>query len=434
MILSVGLVWGFVLGAQGELTLEQCAELAGRYHPRLTAAAHHVRVSEARVGQARSGSLPMVDVTVSYARATSNFTGAPGSLPESFLTNPAYAPIGSNTSFNSWGGAMTARHTLFDFGRTGGAIQAEQRSVEASEASRRLVKSELAYELTRAYYQCLQAQHVVGVREDSVRQMAQHLARAKTKFAAGDRPKTDVTKAEVDLANAKLALIQSQSDIKVAWLGLQQAIGFPSEPLPDRVAERVEPVVNITMGTEAAVSQALAQRPELALIQLQIAGAQYREIVAESGFYPTLGALAQYDWRGREFPLTHNWFIGMSLTVPVFSGFLTTFHVDETRAATEALRAQSQTVTQAIRVEVEQAITQLQTMAEQVKAAEVVVRHAVDHLELTQSRYDAGAGSLVDLTDAQVALNAAEVQRIRAQTEYAVAKARWERALGSLTL
>lgn len=431
LILSVGML---ATAAEPDLTLERCLILAKQCHPRLVASANQVQVAEARVGQARSGALPNVEIGLTYARATSNFARIPGLLPESFLTDPTLVTTETDRSFNSLAGVIAAKHTVFDFGRTAGSIEAEQGQVAALQSVRREVERQLAFEVIQEYYRCLQIQQVMAVREEAVKQMTQHLDRAKTQYQVGKRPQTDVTKAEVDVANAKLALIEAVSDGKVAWLGLQQAMGFPTEPLSSRVARRIEPVVAVTLGAEIAVARALEHRPELAAIQLEIRSAEFREVVAQSGFYPTLSTQAQYDWRGQEFPLTHNWYIGMSLTFPVFTGFLATYQVEEARARTAALRAQSKTVTQAVRVEVEQAAAQLQAMAERVKAAEVVVIHATEHLALTQSRYDAGAGSLMDLTDAQMASNAAEVQRIGAQTAYAVAKARWSYAMGELSL
>ena len=81
-----------------------------------------------------------------------------------------------------------------------------------------------------AYYNYLLARRLVEVNQEAVRRNIQSLERARGFFEVGTRPKIDVTRAQVDLANAELALVRARNGVAVTFATLNNAIGVPEHP------------------------------------------------------------------------------------------------------------------------------------------------------------------------------------------------------------
>ena len=121
---------------------------------------------------------------------------------------------------------------------------------------------------------------------------------------------------------------------------------------------------------------------------------------------------------------------GATLTVPIFSGFLTPNQVSEARANLMNLQAQEEATRQNIRLEADQAYLSLKLANEQVGVTEKQVSQAKENFDLATGRYQVGVGSPLEVTDAEVLLANAKANYITALYSYKVAEAKIEKAMG----
>ena len=70
----------------------------------------------------------------------------------------------------------------------------------------------------------------------------------------------------------------------------------------------------------------------------------------------------------------------------------------------------------------------MQQGAESIRVADKGLRQARENVELAEGRYATGAGSIIELTDAQASLATAEANRVQALVNYRTAVASLERA------
>jgi len=118
------------------------------------------------------------------------------------------------------------------------------------------------------------------------------------------------------------------------------------------------------------------------------------------------------------------------VNVPVFNGLQTRYQVEEAKANLDVVKANEQSLRQQIRLEVEQAFSNLKEAEERTVAAQVAVRQAEENVELANGRYAAGVGNPIEVTDALVSLSNARTTHIAALTDARIARAGLEKAMG----
>ncbi len=407
------------------LTLEQCVALALKYHPSLQAGQASVEASKARVEQALAAYYPQVNFNTSLNASTFNFVNVGG-------TTRAYTYNWTFTDIFSTG--PTLNQNIYDFGRTSNTVKINRENTKASEQDLINTKQTVVVNVKQAYYGVLQTLRLIQVAEETVKQMQDHLAQAQGFYQAGTHPKIDVTKAEVDLANAQLALIQTRNNYQVAQVTLNNALGFRQD-----LTFAIEDILGfkqMEITPEQILKSAYEQRPEILKLKAQQRAQEATIKFNQAGYYPILSGNAQYLWRTNTIdrwyigPMTWDMILGATLSIPIFSGFLTPNQVAESRATLRNLQAQEEATRQNIRLEADQAYLSLKLAQEQIVVTEKTQIQAQENFELATGRYQVGVGSPLEVTDAETLLANAKANYVTALYNYKVAEAKIEKAMG----
>ncbi|MDP2279250.1 MAG: TolC family protein, partial [Nitrospirota bacterium] len=292
----------------------------------------------------------------------------------------------------------------------------------------RNIKERVVFNVKQAYYGLLQSKQNRDVAEETVKQFDQHLQQAKGFYEAGTKPKFDVTKAEVDLSNARLNLIKAANALKIAKVVLDNAMGMPNAP--EYTIEDALLYQKYNMTLKDAIDKAYENRPDLKSLITKKNAAESSIELAKKGYYPTLSGNAGYDWSGEKLPLQDGWNVGVTITLPIFSGYLTEHQVKEVRAKLNVLKAQEESFRQGVLLEVQQAYLNLREAEERISTAQLIVKQAQENLELANGRYAAGLGNPIEVTDSQIAYSNAKTSHIQALSDYNVAMASLEKAMG----
>jgi outer membrane protein len=404
------------------LTLDQCVAIALKYHPSLAANQATVEAQRARVEQALSAYYPQINFNTGYNASTSNFAVSSGTLLGGPTRNYTFLDV------FSMGPALNM--TIYDFGRTRNSVRINRENVNVSREDLEITRQNVVLNVKTAYYGVLQAQYLIDVAQDVVNQTQQQLNQAQGFFQAGTRPKIDVTNAEVSVANAQLALIQTNNRFAIARVNLNNAMGLRQD-LGFAVDTKIEVAPRITP-LEEILSAAYRQRPEILRVKAQERSQEAAIKQAQSGYYPILSGNAQYLWRSHHIgeDLYWDWILGANLTIPLFSGFLSPNQVAEARATLRNLQAQEESTRQNIRLEAEQAFLDHRVAIEQIEVTRKSVDAAKENYELASGRYHVGVGFPLEITDAEVLLANARANHIQAVYNLKTAEARIEKAMG----
>jgi len=407
-----------------EMSLERLIQLALDNHPSRRSAQAAREGASARLGTAQAAYLPTLSTTLSYSRNTTN--AAAGVSPVTGAPVPRHV---SDSSVNNQNFTATLRQNLFDSFRREGRVEAAREDLRAVDFDLSTTRHNVILNVRQAYYTHLLALRLVQVSEEAVARNEQNLQRAQAFFTVGTRPKIDVTRAQVDLANAKLALVQARNQALTTLAALNNAIGVPNYP-PYRLVEALE--IPVTIGAfEDSTRAALANRTEIQAAQARVRVSEANLKVAQRHFFPILNANASWSYSGQEFPLASNWTAGVFLEVPALDPPRFA-QLNEATANLAAARASEETVKHNVLLEVQQIYADLISARESIEAASVLLQQGRENLALAQGRYEVGVGPLIDVTDAQLAFTQAETQDIQARVNFKRAEARLRKATGAV--
>lgn len=403
------------------LTLERCVEIALKNHPGILAARSNVDLYYARKGLAEAGYYPKVDATAGYSRfkPSSTSTTSIGVLNR----------ISTSHSFEQYSAGISANQTIYDFRKTGTQVNIQNLNIDSAREDLRNTGDQVIFNVKQAYYGVLKEKRNREVAGDTVSQFQQHLAQAKAFYEVGTKPKFDVTKAEVDLGNAQLNLIRANNNLKIARVILNNELG-----VPDAAEFEIEDSLSFqqySMSFQEAIGKAYENRPELKSISFRKNAAEESVRLAKKEYYPVLTGTVSYSWAGEQFAVNDGgWSTGLTLSIPVFSGFSTKAQVAEAKANLLALTANEEVLRQSVLLEVQQSLLNLTEAGERIVVAELTVRQAQENFEIANGRYAAGVGNPIEVTDADVALSNAKTSYNQALYDYKIARASLEKAMG----
>jgi len=392
------------------LTLQQCINTALKNHPAINAAAGTIRQSESKIGQARAGYYPQINIQSDYSRI--------GQAPTSLRSNP----------YNYYSNSLNLNQTLFDFGKTSSSVDIQILTKQSAEADFQNTAASLVLGVKEAYYSFLKAKMSEIVAKETVNQFQQHFDVAEMFFETGKSSKIDVTSAEVNLSNARIQLISVQNALHIARVTLNKAMGLISAPEYD--VEEQFYLEKISISFETALAQAYENRPDLLSTGLKKEALEKGIDLNKKGYLPVLSGNAAYGYAGDDTSMDKSWNVGVALAFPLFSGLSTKYAVDEARANLDVARANEESLRQSVYQEVQSAWLNRREAFERIEAGRIIVRQAEENVELAKGRYETGVGNSIEITDAMIKLNNAKMTYITALSDFSVAQARLEKAIG----
>lgn len=411
-------------GPPRPLSLAECIEIALDTNPALQAARFGVDAAEEAVGAARSPYYPQVDAVAGFHRWDRTIflpAGLERSVPET---------IGET---DEWSGGVSAWYTLYDSGKRRAELLSAQAEAGASAEEALQVRQDIVLLVEEAYFHLLGAIAAKAAAQESLERSEKHFDSAQKRFEAGDVPKADVLRSRVDLADARLTLTRQENLLRIARSELNAAMGlYPA--LPVRIeAEYPDPVNPEQIDLAWALQEAIGNRPEFEKFVRLAEVARHRVEAVEGRYGPRINAEGRYGRRDDEFlPEAEDWSAGVSLSIPLFTGFERTHRVAEAEALEARRRAEKNRVALQVQQEVVATISKLEEAFQAVETTDVMVIDARESLRLIETRYEVRAATMTDLLAAEAALAEAESRHVQALAERQIASARFLRALGKL--
>jgi outer membrane protein TolC len=155
--------------------------------------------------------------------------------------------------------------------------------------------------------------------------------------------------------------------------------------------------------------------------------------VARSGYFPTLTSTAAYGWQSIDQPFAtqpSNWYVGAAMTFPLFEGLSTTYSLNQNKAQLRASLENYEVLRQNVTKEVNQAYLNVKTGWELIRATKKALEASRENLRLAWGRYQAGVGTIIEFTDAQVQFSQADLNFVQALYNYRVYEAQLDKAIG----
>ncbi|UCG12481.1 MAG: TolC family protein, partial [Deltaproteobacteria bacterium] len=242
--------------------------------------------------------------------------------------------------------------------------------------------------------------------------------------------KSDLLRAEVRIAELEQERLQAQSQLEVARAALNAAMGV-------EIDRSFHLTTTLECGTEAPgaletwTSRSIQNRPDLQQIQFQEMIAEEEVKKAKAAHLPGLYLSGSYEINSEDFSETaNNYTLGAVMRFNLFSGLGLQSKVHEAMAMLRQTQAIARQLELGIRVETRQAFFMAQSAYQRIEVARVAVAQAEEGLRIVRNRYESGLFTIVNLLDAEVALQQARTNHFRSLHDFEVAMAQLNLAAG----
>jgi outer membrane protein len=403
------------------LGLRQAVEFALQKHPVVQEGSANLKAATARTEQTRSLYYPQI-----YANA--NSAAGSGRINPRFLVGGGLL----QPNLSTYTAGVLANQRIYDFGYTKDLVESSKLSEQAMGQDMTARQAFTVLNVERAYLNSLKRRRIVQIAEETVRERGAIKSQIDALYRQQLKSKLDLDLVQVELTNAESMLIRARNDLKASFADLNRAIGFVGRE--DYVLEDLSVSPRPQRTLESLIADSLSH-PELQRAKGFSASAEARVQAMKKQYLPTVSAIAsagEYDTfdSNRDVKTGGWWSAGAMVSMPLFTGFLIENQVQEARAQKSAAEAGSMNIEQALTQQVTNAYLDTVTFIQQIKLAQEQVKTAQEALQLSRQRYKLGLGSIVEVTQSEVALTAAQTKLAEAQYDYKIAEATLAYAAG----
>ncbi|MBI5908081.1 MAG: TolC family protein, partial [Burkholderiales bacterium] len=398
------------------LALTEVVDYALCNNPQTRLAWANARVQAAQVGIAESAYLPTLSLSAGRSRNTTD--------------------SGTRITTNQTTGALSANYLLYDFGGRAATLENARQIMAALAATQDATLQSVFLAAVQAYYQWYAGEAAVTAARESEHASRESFKAADARYQIGTGTPADRLQTQTAASQATLTRIQTEGNARTALGTLANAMGLdaqdaptltfapPAAALPDATFER-----NLT----ELITAAKRARPDLAAAEAQVRAAEAGVDVARASGRPSISLTAGNGYTDSGLTgTTRGNSIGVTLSVPLFSGFNTTYRVRSAEAQLEAKAAQRELLAKQVSLEVWRNYFALTTSIAAVHASLDLVASAEASEKVATGRYKAGVGGILELLNAQSALASARQQNIQAVTNWRIAKAALAQAMGQI--
>ena len=436
MLVLVSVVGSFsvVHGQEKTLTIDECVEIALKQNPDLVRGEFTVKMAGKDVTLAFSNFLPQVSSRMGYTHSVAGPRSAFRIDPTTGISVPTTTAEEASWSSSA---AVSVDQSIFNGGYNIFNYSRSRSLKRSAEYNFEDTKQITIYAVKERYYNLLKAEKLLEVAEETLKSSEESYKRAQVLFDVGKAPKSDVLKAKVQLETDRLSLIEAQNQLAVARASLNWVLGFDVDHEIKVVDNLQVPDMEVTY--EDAVESAFTQHPSLRKRQFDVRASKAGIGMAYSQYLPSLSMYYSYSWSHSDFSEIKNifdkdygWYMGVSVSLPIFQGFSRCANLGKAkldyRSSQEALAQTRRDVA----LELKQAYFDVQQAKRKIAVTEDAVEAADEDLRLNKEKYSVGAGTMLDLINAQVSYTSAQSDRIQALYDYKYAIARLQKAMGRL--
>lgn len=415
--------WGFgstaaPVGAQeAVLTLDQAISMALRVAPTAVQAETELALAHAERLETFGSWLPTLGINSAYTNSSNErFDQATGRLVSESYT--AQANMGLDL--------LTGGRRIF---QTRGVNARSEAALENARNQR----SQTILTTTQVYVAAAGAEELVRAAAQRLERAREQLRFAESRLEVGTATRSDVLRAELEMGNAELALVDVESSLRSARLQLGRQVGVQGEVRP--VAGSLPSAPPPLPPLEDVIARAEGNAPAVRSARASLEDRRVARWTARSGYAPSLRLTGQYDWFSFDFPPSQpSWNVRLVASFPVFNGFQREAGLARARAQEAAAEARYRDTVIGVQVAAEDAYREIASAGRRVAIAERGVELAREDLRVQEERYQIGSATILELQTSQVALTDAEIALIRERQALGVAVARLESILGeSLT-
>jgi outer membrane protein len=389
-----------------KLTIQEAESLALKNNPQITVGKLRALVAKQIVRETRSALMPTATLSLTAVDSRAGSRIAAG-----FLNNPVIYPRAA--------AGLAASQLITDFGRTTNLVGSSELSAKAEDENAAATRAQILLLVDQNFYGVLQAKAVLQVAQGTVQSRGAIVDKIQALAQSKLKSDLDLSFVKVDLARARLLQLEAQNNYETSRAGLSALLGFSDE-------QDFEPVEDAaTMDPPAGdvaplIQLAMQQRPEVAALQYDVDSAAKYGRAEHDLVRPTISALAAVGIAPVRDDHIDNWYgaAGVNINIPIFNGFLFNARAKAADFETEIQRQKLTDLRNNIARDVRNSWQQNLQDYQRLEVTRQFREQADQALDLAQTRYNLGLGSIVEYTQAELQQTEAQIADADARYRY----------------
>jgi outer membrane protein TolC len=418
-------------------TLDRAVLTALKQNPDILRAIQEIERSKGVIIQIRAQALPQVNAT-GNGDWTDPRLGS-GGFSSTTGVGGGVGTGGSGQSAWRYDIRILGQQMIFNYG-TIRSIRGTFFQRDSAYFAFRNVLDQIIANVKTQFYQVVVDRALIGVQEEQVQLLESQLKDQQNRFEAGTVPRFNVLQAQVALSNQIPNLITARNNYRIAKLTLAKTLGLDFDPnrkdsSPLEVIGEM-PYTPRDISIVEAIEIGKKNRPFLKQARANVYNQIEQVHVALGGFFPNFNTTGGYEVISGPFSpnignVSRGWLFGLVGNWAIFDSGAAYGQVKQQRALLSETKIVYDDDARQVELEIQQAYSNLLQNKELIQSQEKNVEQALEAVRLAKARLDAGAGTQLDVLNAQVQLATAESTKLQALFGYNSSLAEFDRVTGT---
>ena len=403
------------------LTLNTIISEVVQNHPAVIKAAEDLNVADAKIGIARSMTLPNVDFSSSYSRV--------GPVP---VINVPDLGSFSLVPHDNYSAAFNLNQTIYDFGKTDRSIQLEKEGKELSRQTVEQVKQKLSQAVISNYYTLVYLQEALKIKDEQLKTLNEHLNFIKKKQETGSATQYEILTTEVRISTIENQKTDLETARQVQVAQLNSLLG-----MPESTSQVVKNELLVTLPAAqqgALIEAAMLNRDEMKLASEKAKLAQLRYNLTDAQNNAIINGFVSGGIKNGYTPYLYdpkpNFVAGLGLKIPVFDGKRNKYNLQQAQSAIQGNDQETEITRRGIVNEVVEGAANVQASRKKVDQGELQLKQAAQAYSLARVRFESGVITNVELLDGSTAVSESRLQLLKAKIDYTVSLYKLKSAIG----
>jgi outer membrane protein len=403
------------------LSLRSIIEKVIANYPAVKAAEEAVNYADIRIGLAKTGYNPVVDIKAGFANLA----------PVTKLTFPSLGTFQLYPAYN-YSASVNLQQLVYDFGRTRQNVEFENENKAVGQQTLEQVKQRLSLLTVNNFYALFFLQAEIKIKDEQLTALNEHLQYIEKMMATGSATEYQVLSTKV-----RISTVESQRVDIIASLAAQQAslnslLGNDQAVRPVVKNElSVDPPV---IPSDSILSYAFHNRDEVLINEKKTSLAELRYGITKLQNRPLLSLQASGGAKNGYIPdlgkLTPDYVVGLGLRIPIFDGMKNKYYLSQAQSAITSLSYESDFTKRTISNEVYESEAAMFAAKKKISQFELQLSQALRAYSLAETSFKSGVITNLDLLDANTSVSESSLMLLKARIDYAASVYKLKAALG----
>lgn len=317
------------------------------------------------------------------------------------------------------------------------SLKISAQDVELAVEKARSSRLDMVTQVKQAYFSVLLAKEAGKVYKSVYDNAVENYKLTENRYASQKASELDLTRAKTAVANAVPSLYDSQNAVFLALWQLKAVMGIDLDTDIDVAGSLLD--YSDRMASDPVFGQSLSLEGNSAMRQIGIQAEQLAQSIRaqQYAYLPSLALSFSYsmnamtnDFNFSEYQWSPYSYVGLSLSIPIFSGGKRYNAVKQAQVRKQELDLQRVNTERQLKISIRQNLNTMDTAVKSYASAEDALQTATKAYDIASKSYEVGRSTLTDLNDAQLALTQARLSVCQAVYSFLTAKSSLEQTLG----